>query len=93
MLVDPQVVDVALAFAATKGLKQCVPHIVGRDEENWVITVEGINSIDVETYMCEATSDEDRAAIKSFFADPFELRIVISQGMVLSFEWIGVQLS
>jgi len=81
-------IDAALAFAATLGLRHCAAKSVEKNGLDCVVLVEGmlvLNSFPAD--------DADKEAVAAFLSEPFRVRILLSRGIVVKHEWIGVQLS
>ncbi len=88
MTTNQEVTDTAVAFARTLGLAECAAKSVEWEGSNCVVEVEGL----LRPKIARAAGD-DKEAIAAFLSEPFCLKIVVSCGSVLKYEWIDVQLS
>jgi hypothetical protein len=83
-----EVVDTALDYAATLGLRACAAKSVQQNGSDWLVLVEGMLVL-----RAPSTNDKDKETVARFLSEPFRVKIVVSRGSVLRHEWIGVQFS
>ena len=85
---DHEAVEAALAFAATLGLREWAAKSVEQNGADSLVLVEG--TLAPKSLPAD---DQDREAAGAFLSEPFCVKVIVSRGIVLTHEWVGIQLS